>query len=463
MPVTIKSADHPARKWTSTNEVHSAESLLKESCPAEYRKCKTIIRTSFGKFTSDLPLHPSNNGFVRAVIAAYCNHHHLTLRPEDIWFAILTQLKLYINAHAEELRSFFVAHEGQKELSVYDVGNIDTADFGAMARQMTKLMSDNVVDPELQPWIMPAFSTTTENDKVVASVIMMGALQKFFTYEFVLMCGIPSVTLLGIRADWEEILHRLEKLPNLGAEATQFCNLLKPVLTRFVRSFDCPDSLETKDFWQKIADQSPYGSGSTYLSGWITAFCFWDEDGKSMYAPNGELPPGPVNSHSRGRSLGCCLDDTLYHRLNMSKIPSGHCSVPVKLDDNGTLYETIMLAGSMGISARSTGEPLGDTNTHASLTNCHVDPSGRWVPNEHPPGARQAEPELDSLQPESGWFMFEKLEESEIKDGERREFDLYGRDGMSVLEKNRAMRGPPPKSKRTKRGLGKFSISHLFH
>ena len=260
MPVTIKPANHPARKWTSTKAVYSTESLLKESCPTEYQRCKTIIQTSFGKFTSDSPFHPSNNGFVRAAVAAYCDHHHLTLRPEDIWFAILTQLSFYIKAHAEELRSFFVPHEGRKELEIVAVGTIHSVDFGVMARSMTELMSANVVDPELRPWIMPAFSTTTETDTVVASIVMMGAMQKYFSYQFTLCCGIPSVTLLGVRADWQEILQRLEKLPNLGAEAAQFYNLLKPVLTCFVGSFDCPDSSETKDFWQKVAHRSG-GSG----------------------------------------------------------------------------------------------------------------------------------------------------------------------------------------------------------
>ena len=460
MPVTIKPAGHPARKWTSTDEVYSAESLFKESCPTEFKKCKTIIRTSFDRFSSELPLHPSNNGFVRAAIAAYCDHNHLTLRPEDIWFAILIQLKSYINAHAEELRSFFVAHQGQKELWIKAAGNIHTADFGGMARMMTELMSKNVVDPELQPWIMPAFSTTTETDKVVASIVMMGALQKFFSYGFELCCGVPSVTLLGVKADWEKILHRLEKLPNLGAEAVQFYNLLKPVLTRFVSSFDFPDSPETKDFWQKIADQSAGGSGPTYLSGWITAFCFWDEDGKSMYAPHGQPPS--EQTWSRAQIPGCCLDDTLYHRVNIKNIPSGHSSVPVKLNDNGVFYDTIMVAGSMGIHVGSTGEALDDTNTHANRYNFRLDASGRMIPVDHHPGAAQAEPGLDSLQPESGWFMFEKMGEAETKDGEMGEADPHSSDGMSELEKNSTARTPSSMSTRIKQGLRKMSVSKVF-
>jgi hypothetical protein len=49
-----------------------------------------------------------------------------------------------------------------------------------------------------------------------------------------LLCGIPSVTLLGDRGDWVRILKRLDMLPRLGSEPAQFCDLLKPVLGYFV-------------------------------------------------------------------------------------------------------------------------------------------------------------------------------------------------------------------------------------
>ena len=395
MPVTIRPVNHAARRWPATNAVYSADDLLKDACPKEHKKCKWIIQSSFTKFGAESPLYPSANGFVRAAIAAYCDHQHLTLRPEDIWFAILTQLSLFINAHAEELRSFFVPHQGQKELEIYAFGTIHTVDFGRLAEKMTVLMNENVVDPELQSWVMPAFSTTTETDKAVAAVIMMGAMQKYFSYVMHLMCGIPSVTLLGVRADWQLMLERLEKLPNLGGEATQFYKLLKPVLTRFVTSFDAPDSAETKDFWQKIAHKSG-GSGPRRISGWIVAFCFWDEDGKSLYAPRGTPPSGAVDT--RRGSVGCCLDNTLYHRVNMNDIPAGYSSVPVKVDDNGTWYDTTMVAGSLGIRVSSTNEPLDQGPSyfyHAPLLDAQA----------------QSDTGLDSLQPECGWFMYERLAE----------------------------------------------------
>lgn len=42
--------------------------------------------------------------FLSSAVKAYSYHHHLVLRPEDVWFSILVQLNVYINEHAEELR-----------------------------------------------------------------------------------------------------------------------------------------------------------------------------------------------------------------------------------------------------------------------------------------------------------------------------------------------------------------------
>jgi Domain of unknown function (DUF4419) len=114
---------------------------------------------------------------------------------------------------------------------------------------------------------MPAFTTTTKSDQATASIIMMSAMQKYFSYGCGICCGLPSVTLLGQKHDWEEILSRLERLKTFGDEPTMFYGLLKPVLKKFVETFDDPDGEDIKDFWQHIAHYSGGGSGPTYLSG----------------------------------------------------------------------------------------------------------------------------------------------------------------------------------------------------
>ncbi|CAG8891029.1 unnamed protein product [Penicillium egyptiacum] len=107
---------------------------------------------------------------------------------------------------------------------------METVDFGEMAWRMAKLMEKHVVNPELRSWIMPAFSTTTTSDEVVAAILMVGSIQKYFSYQFTIRCGIPSVTLLGEREDWELMVPKLAQLAQLGDEPARFAQLLRPVL-----------------------------------------------------------------------------------------------------------------------------------------------------------------------------------------------------------------------------------------
>ena len=256
MPTTVKPSTHSGRAYKpyNSNPATSASALFQGSCLKEFDKSRGIIQTSFSDLSSDDSVYASKNGFVLGAISAYSNHHHLVLRPEDIWFSILTQLSFYINAHAEELRSFFVPHQGQEDL-IIEVPDVKTADYAIVAEQMTYLLAKKVNDPDLREFVMPDFSTTTNSDKVVAAILFMGAMQKYFRFGARSGCGIPSVTLQGERADWQMMLQRLEKIPKLGEEAGQFHSLLKPVLTRFVRTFDEPESPEVVDFWTKIAHQ----------------------------------------------------------------------------------------------------------------------------------------------------------------------------------------------------------------
>ncbi|XRM43809.1 hypothetical protein ABZX51_006964 [Aspergillus tubingensis] len=366
MPVTLTTSSSRPEAWVGA-KVLTAESLLEESCPENARRCKQLFQSSFTpEQLAATHISSSSNGLVNAVYRAYSNHHHLILRPEDVWFAILSQLSFSINAHAEDLRSHFVAHEGKEDLSVTAVGTVYSVDFGALAVQMTEAIQEKVVDPDLRTWLMPAFSTTTVSDQIIAAVLMMGAMQQYFSFKAFLLCGIPSVTLLGEREDWVQLLSKLDKLPDLGAEPAQFARLLRPVLQNFIISFDKPTSESVREFWGLCADRISGGSGPSYLSGWITAFCYWDEKGQPM---------------DKG-TPGCELDGVQFHRVDFDDIPGAFASVPMKVNDNGTEYETELVAGVIGIQAS------GGKQTTAAIGD--------------------AEAQQDTIQPASGWWIYEK-------------------------------------------------------
>ena len=129
------------------------------------------------------------------------------------------------------------------------------------------------------------------------------------------------------------------------------------------------------------------------ISGWITAFCFWDQHGKMLYRMgNGSRDPSRL------------LDDVSYHQVEIEQIPSGCTSVPVTVDDNGTIYKTVMVAGSVGVRVTSSGEMLDESNVPHRGHSGRFE-RGQWVPVDHKPPPPTGEPGLDSLQPESGWYV----------------------------------------------------------
>jgi hypothetical protein len=119
--VIVKPAPHGANAVASSrHSIATAKELLKSSCYQEFQKIRNdhLIQSSFDDTPVGIQYLGASNGFVDTAIIAYNQHHHLIIRPEDVWFSVLVQLNVYINAHAEELRSIFVAHEGQKRLQL---------------------------------------------------------------------------------------------------------------------------------------------------------------------------------------------------------------------------------------------------------------------------------------------------------------------------------------------------------
>lgn len=119
-----------------------------------------------------------------------------------------------------------------------------------------------------------------------------------------------------------------------------------------VTSFDQPNSKETKDFWLTLVHREGQDSGGDLetLSGWITAFIFWDERGNCLADKLHSFEF--ITRHRIG-----FLDGVQYHLIRPTWIPEGLVSVPVVAHNSVTKEEihTIMVAGSVGITVTQDG------------------------------------------------------------------------------------------------------------
>ncbi|OQR89033.1 hypothetical protein THRCLA_09955 [Thraustotheca clavata] len=290
-----------------------------------HEQCSTIVQSS----PIQGPFGRTDNGFVNGVVTAYCGHHNLTIRPDDVWLAIMIQFGFYVNGNAESLRSSIVKHQGQQELVVVRNGTLYTVDFGDMAVEMVDHMNANLIDPSLGQWILPSFSTTTIHDTIVGSVVMMASMAKYFRYKFELRCGIPYVNLLGTVEDWENIRTRIEKLKDFGDCMSEWVTMLGRVLDQFVLAAKGQAYVA---FWQRICHNIEGHSGPSYICGWISVFCVFNEEG------NWQGNRKRVEAHGQEFESEFPIVDT-------TDIPRGFCKVDVTIDDNGVEYKSAMFAG----------------------------------------------------------------------------------------------------------------------
>ncbi len=139
-------------------------------------------------------------------------------------------------------------------------------------------------------------------------------------------CG-PRVRLMGTQEDWTLLQQKVAKLGEYGLG--EWSRVLHHVLQHFVDAYDVNAKKDT-NFWNRIATQTSRRSGPSYLTGWILAFCPFDRDGN--YVLN---------------SLDTIQKTHDFGKMDTNEIPTCLVEFPVIIDDQGTIHNTVIIAGSL--------------------------------------------------------------------------------------------------------------------
>ena len=111
--------------------------------------------------------------------------------------------------------------------------------------------------------------------------------------------------------------------------------MLRPIIRRFIRAFN--GELHTT-FWNQICHRTPEMCGEGYYTGWITAFCPFDQKGRwQLYIPDVPAHVGHLY-----------VDEIQYHALRVDKVPWGFCQVDFKIINDDREWEATFVAGLMG-------------------------------------------------------------------------------------------------------------------
>jgi len=271
-------------------------------------------------------MHP----FMETLMQAFDTHRAIILSPDMIWLLICQGFAQHVNIHAEELRHKFVKHQGKETISVrrddFTKGKLDNP-WQEVFPEFTAGIRKHVGD-ELHDLVIAHFSTTGELEKAAFEVTLMDAMKKYFSYMFTTLCGIPSVTLEGTKADWELLIAKVQSLRQY--ELDWWIDELLPVLGQFAAAMD---GKVDKTFWSGIFKYIPSGRGSgafPSINGWcIKLFPYLSHERKNPYLSQ---PP----DEKRG--------------LDFGDIPSGLSKVEFIWKYFNKEFPMEFLAGFVGIS-----------------------------------------------------------------------------------------------------------------
>src|SRR5262249_30452804 len=138
-----------------------------------------------------------------------------------------------VKANAERLRGKFVRHAGKAEI------RIRRDDFVKGSAQnpwpeVFQAFSDGIAGHigRQRDLVVCDFSTTGPCERAASEIVLMDAMQHYFDYRLMTLCGIPEITLLGTVNDWRSIRRRVQALGEY--ELMPWVTALTPVVDQFV-------------------------------------------------------------------------------------------------------------------------------------------------------------------------------------------------------------------------------------
>lgn len=269
---------------------------------------------------------------VGAVGASFAIHYPLVLSPDAIWVTIAQGLATHINRHAEAVRRKFVSHEGKVKIVIRRDNFIKGAednDWEGAFGEFSSVIQEHIGKANHE-MIVSDFSTTGPVERAASEVVLMDAMQSYFTYGVMTLCGIPDIELLGTAEDWERLRHKVDGWTFEGeADLSWWTTPLKRVLDNFVSA---AKGKADPEWWQSMYKEgSSGGSGAvSKVSGWI-----------NWLFPYIQGFGGKTERNKKVGVQGLAYGDGLRE----DDYPSSLAKVPFEWNYYGKVYQMELLAG----------------------------------------------------------------------------------------------------------------------
>ena len=191
-----------------------------------------------------------------------CQHHlPVVLNPNDIAYIIVCELATAIAKNPKPYASLFTTTPEKKQMII------------VLTSDPTKINPQLVVDklrtrvPTNTALFLPEFSTSTPMTTMAMNIAFCDMVSPFYNYGTCL-CGIPSITIGGLKEDWELLRTNLSELSIIfqGSSLYKYLSRCMNLVCEILRH-------EDSKYFEKMAYFNRCGSGGEHeMAGWILQF-----------------------------------------------------------------------------------------------------------------------------------------------------------------------------------------------
>ncbi|HVK76083.1 MAG TPA: DUF4419 domain-containing protein [Kofleriaceae bacterium] len=286
-------------------------------------------------------VHP----LLAAVHHAFVEHRPLVLSPDAVWLTIAQGVARHVRLHAETLRPRLVRHVESKTLEVRVLGLPDEGTQWAEVVASFRALIAGELGAGLARLLTCDFSTTGPADRTASEIVLMDAMSPYFDYQVSIVCGIPSITLLGSPADWRKIRARIDVIAEL--ELAWWTSSLAPIADRLVAAAEGrPDP----EFFRAIYKPQP-AYGWDLIPGWIAR----------LYPYVGRAGAYDQRNPLLALALGAELpaaDDSGYYTgpgIRAHDVPAERAQVPVRVVGAGAQQRIFFEGGVLAVEVDADG------------------------------------------------------------------------------------------------------------
>ena len=209
-------------------------------------------------------VHP----MIGALHYSFAHHRPITISPDMIWLMILQGFSKHIHYNSESLKSKIYNLDEISEIIVrrddFIKGSINNK-WNEVFPLFTEEISKKT-NADIHKLFLNKFTTTIKNTEIAYNITMMEAVDDYFDYGMLTLCGIPYIVLEGTPEDWLWIKENLKVLKKY--DLSFWVDGLEPIIDKI---YETSIGNVDNEFWKSIYKWNE-DSGGNRVTGWIIKF-----------------------------------------------------------------------------------------------------------------------------------------------------------------------------------------------